>query len=172
MTSRTLSIALVVAGAIAASGAAAQEGSFGLQSPGGDGFGSADRFGSGAWSQDFFIDGQAAQGPEPEPQSAVQDAPELNGSGAAIEWIGKPLVSSDGSEVGTVREVTVDTGGMVSEIHADIGSGFLGMFTETVSIPAARILLEQEGKLLAEMSADENPLGAARRGRGLTLRLA
>jgi hypothetical protein len=77
------------------------------------------------------------------------------GSGAAVEWVGKPLAAIDGTKVGTVSEVKTDQSGTVTEIRAKIGGLFGWLFTREIAIPASSILLERDGSLVAEMSADE-----------------
>lgn len=96
----------------------------------------------------------AAAGPRNPRLSAGDEKVVIRGSGAAEEWIGNPVVAADGEEVAVVTEVVTDTSGAVEEVHARVG-GFLGMFTDTVVIPVARIILEEDGRLIAEMSADE-----------------
>jgi|GEM_PF-3058633 len=76
------------------------------------------------------------------------------GSGAVLEWVGKPLAAEDGTKVGTVSQVMTNERGAVMEVRATI-SALFGLFSREVSIPAARILLEQDGVLIAEMSVDE-----------------
>mgnify|MGYP001087614467 CR=1 FL=1 len=86
--------------------------------------------------------------------AATAQTNEPIGSGAAIEWVGKPIAAIDGTKVGTVSEVMIDQTGAVTEVRAKVG-GLFGLFTREVAIPAARIILEQNGTLVAEMSADE-----------------
>ncbi len=86
--------------------------------------------------------------------AATAQTSEPVGSGAAIEWVGKPIAAIDGTKVGTVSEVMIDQTGAVTEVRAKVG-GLFGLFTREVAIPAARIILEQNGTLVAEMSADE-----------------
>lgn len=88
-----------------------------------------------------------------EAAATAQSAPPI-GSGAAIEWVGKPLAAIDGTEVGTVSEVVTDEAGAVTEVRARVG-GIFGLFARQVSIPAASIILEQNGRLVAEMSAEQ-----------------
>ena len=76
------------------------------------------------------------------------------GSGATIEWIGSPIAAIDGTEVGTVSDVIVDGNGAVTEVRARVG-GIFGLFSREVAIPAERIILEQNGTLVAEMSVEE-----------------
>ena len=76
------------------------------------------------------------------------------GSGATIEWIGSPIAAIDGTEVGTVSDVIVDGNGAVTEVRARVG-GIFGLFSREVAIPAERIILEQNGILVAEMSVEE-----------------
>jgi hypothetical protein len=76
------------------------------------------------------------------------------GSGAALEWVGKPVAAIDGTKVGTVSEVRTNDKGTVTEVRARVG-GLFGLFTREIAIPVARILLEQNGTLVAEMSVEE-----------------
>jgi hypothetical protein len=76
------------------------------------------------------------------------------GSGAAIEWVGKPLAAVDGTKVGTVSEVLVDENGAVTAVKAKVG-GIFGFFAREVSIPASRIIVERDGMVVAELSAEE-----------------
>lgn len=77
------------------------------------------------------------------------------GSGAVVEWVGKPLAAIDGTKVGTVSDVKTDQSGAVTEVRAKIGGLFGWLFTREISIPASSIILEQDGTLVAEMSAEE-----------------
>ncbi len=86
--------------------------------------------------------------------AATAQTSEPIGSGAALEWVGKPIAAIDGTKVGTVSEVMIDQNGAVTEVRAKVG-GLFGLFTREVAIPAARIILEQNGTLVAEMSAEE-----------------
>jgi len=97
-----------------------------------------------------------------EAAATAQSAPVI-GSGAALEWVGKPIAAIDGTTVGTVTEVVVDQNGAVTEVHAKVG-GLFGLFAQEVSIPAASILLERDGTLVAEMSAEQ--IKTARKIRG------
>ncbi|MEJ8572692.1 PRC-barrel domain-containing protein [Microbaculum marinum] len=76
------------------------------------------------------------------------------GSGAAVEWVGKPIAAVDGTKVGTVSEVKIDGNGAVTEIHAKIG-GLFGLFAKEVAIPAERIILERDGMIISELSQDD-----------------
>lgn len=86
--------------------------------------------------------------------AATAQTQEPIGSGATVEWVGSPIAAIDGTEVGTVSRVIVDQNGLVTEVRARVG-GIFGLFTREVAIPIARILLEQNGTLVAEMSAEE-----------------
>ena len=86
--------------------------------------------------------------------AATAQTQEPIGSGAAAEWVGSRITAMDGTEIGTVSRVIVDDNGFVTEVRARVG-GLFGLFTREVSIPIARILLEQSGALVAEMSAEE-----------------
>jgi PRC-barrel domain len=86
------------------------------------------------------------------------------GSGAAIEWPGLPLTAEDGSVIGTVSAVTTDETGAVTGVRIKIGGGPLGLFTREMTIPMARILLEQDGRLVSEVTTDEIEKALAVRG--------
>lgn len=88
-----------------------------------------------------------------EAAATAQTAPVI-GSGAAMEWIGMPIAAIDGTRVGTVSEVMTDQNGAVTEVHAKVG-GLFGLFARIVAIPAASIIMDRDGMLVAEMSAEQ-----------------
>lgn len=53
-------------------------------------------------------------------------------------WVGMPLESIDGQQVGKIADVVVSTGGAAPEIHADIG-GFWGFGARRIKIRPAQI---------------------------------
>lgn len=69
-------------------------------------------------------------------------------------WVGKTLVSADGDEVGTITAVLLDDQGAITTVRAHVG-GFFGLFGREITLPAQSIILEQEDRVFAELSAEE-----------------
>lgn len=78
------------------------------------------------------------------------------GTGAAIEWIGLPLTASDGSVIGTVSAVDTDGAGAVTGVRVRVGGGGpLGLGTREMTIPMARIVLQDSDRLVSEVTVEE-----------------
>jgi sporulation protein YlmC with PRC-barrel domain len=74
------------------------------------------------------------------------------------EWIGKPVYSSDGENLGEIADVETGTDNKVTEIQADIG-GFLGFGETRVSVGADKIQeLKNDRIVLKLKEAEANDL--------------
>lgn len=99
--------------------------------------------------------------PKPSAQAPTTTAP----SGTPVtlseeqakEWIGKPVYSSDGKNVGEVAEIKRDSSSQVSELQADIG-GFLGFGETRVSVPTTQFQLDTDRVILSLKEAETNSL--------------
>ncbi|WP_181706345.1 PRC-barrel domain-containing protein [Chthonobacter rhizosphaerae] len=89
-----------------------------------------------------------------EPDSAeeiVESDPDL--------WIGKPIVSADGVEIGTVDAVETDAAGAPQAVTTSIG-GFLGFGASTVQLPVNPSYFDGEKVRVGLVETDINALAA------------
>jgi beta-glucanase (GH16 family) len=102
-----------------------------------------------------------ALGQEPAPKTpaaeqataiAMNDSIMLT-SEQANNWVGKPVYSSDGKNVGEIAAFARGTDNKVSEMHADIG-GFLGFGTTRVRVMSARFKLAGD-RVTIDMTAEQ-----------------
>ena len=94
---------------------------------------------------------QTAPGPNTPPAATTPTAPSVTtapkSTGAtmtsqeALTWVGKPVYSSDGKNLGKVVSLVRGTDNAVSELDADIG-GFLGLGATHVKIMPAQFKLQ------------------------------
>lgn len=75
----------------------------------------------------------------------------------AKSWIGKPVYSSDGKNIGEVADIKRDSSNQVSELQADIG-GFLGFGETRVSVPTTQFQLDSDRVILSLKEAETNSL--------------
>ncbi len=68
-------------------------------------------------------------------------------------WVGKPIYSSDGKNLGEVAAFVRDTTGRVTEMHADIG-GFLGIGETRVRLLPTQFKLADD-RIVVDMMAEQ-----------------
>ncbi len=68
-------------------------------------------------------------------------------------WVGKPIESSDGQNVGEIAEIVAGRGDSVQEILADVG-GFLGFGQKRVKLMPSQITQRGE-KLVVSLTKEE-----------------
>ncbi len=62
-------------------------------------------------------------------------------------WVGKPVYSSDGKNLGEVAAIRRAADNKITELRADIG-GFLGIGEHEIAIPAAQFALQSDRVVL------------------------
>lgn len=75
----------------------------------------------------------------------------------AKAWVDKAVYSSDGSKLGTVSEIRLDSSGKISELDADIG-GFLGIGQSRVRVMPSQFKLAGDRVILTLTSAQTKDL--------------
>ncbi len=65
----------------------------------------------------------------------------------AQAWVGKPVYSSDGSNLGEVASIMRSADNKITELRAEIG-GFLGIGQHEISVPAAQFSLQSDRVVL------------------------
>lgn len=75
----------------------------------------------------------------------------------AKAWIDKAVYSSDGSNIGSVAELRLDSSGKISELNADIG-GFLGLGQTRVRVMPSQFKLAGDRVVLTLTSAQTKEL--------------
>jgi hypothetical protein len=68
-------------------------------------------------------------------------------------WVGKPVFSSDGKEIGKVTFLTSSPDNKATELRADIGTS-LGLGAHPIILPATRFSLE-EGRVVLDLTAEQ-----------------
>lgn len=71
----------------------------------------------------------------------------------AKSWVGKPIYSSDGKNLGEVANFQRDSSGKVTEMQADIG-GFLGIGETRVKVMPGQFSLASD-RVLLNMTAEQ-----------------
>ena len=69
----------------------------------------------------------------------------------AKAWVGKPVYSSDGKNLGEVAAVLRSADNKITELRADIG-GFLGIGEHEIAIPAAQFVLHSD-RIVLDLTA-------------------
>lgn len=103
---------------------------------------------------------QEVKGPAPAATTAApapQDAGLVLTAQEATKWVGKPVMSSDGKNLGKVASFEHGADNKVTEMHADIG-GFLGLGEHHVRLMPAQIKLQNDRVLLNLTSAQAKEL--------------
>ena len=75
----------------------------------------------------------------------------------AKAWVGKPVYSSDGKNLGEVAAILRTADNRITELRADIG-GFLGLGQHEVSVPAGRFHLQNDRVVLDLTAAQAKEL--------------
>ncbi len=70
------------------------------------------------------------------------------------EWIGRPVYSSDGKNLGEIAALSLGPNGDVTEVHADIG-GFLGFGATRVRFTADQIEQVKDDSLVVTLTEAE-----------------
>jgi opacity protein-like surface antigen len=70
----------------------------------------------------------------------------------AKAWVGKPVYSSDGKNLGEVGAILRSADNKITELRADIG-GFLGIGEHEIAIPASQFALHSDRVVLDLTSA-------------------
>ena len=71
----------------------------------------------------------------------------------AAGWVGKPVFSNDGKEIGKVKLLESSADNKATQIRAEIAS-YLGKGPHQVILPATRFSLE-EGRVVLDMTAEQ-----------------
>ena len=101
--------------------------------------------------------------PQAEQQSAPAKTAEKTGKELVLTqdqikaWVGKPVYSSDGKNIGEVAAFARGEDGVVTEMHADIG-GFLGLGETRVRLMPAQLELKGDRVLIDMTSAQAKDL--------------
>jgi hypothetical protein len=69
----------------------------------------------------------------------------------AKAWVGKPVYSSDGKNIGEVRAILRSADNKITELRADIG-GFLGIGEHEIALPAAQFMLQSD-RIVLDLTA-------------------
>ena len=94
----------------------------------------------------------------PPPAAMKPDAAKITLTEEQAEtWIGKPVVSSDGKELGEVAAFKRSADNAVLEMHADIG-GLLGIGEARVSLTPAQFKLQNDRVVLNVTEAQAKAL--------------
>lgn len=97
----------------------------------------------------------------PTPPPAAMPSPPAATPGASITlseeqvktWVGKPVYSSDGKNLGEVAAFVRQANGHVTEMHADIG-GFLGIGETRVRLLPTQFKLAND-RIVVDMTAEQ-----------------
>ncbi|MGE0699068.1 MAG: PRC-barrel domain-containing protein [Hyphomicrobiaceae bacterium] len=91
--------------------------------------------------------------------SVTPGTTESNGAGLTMteqdakNWVGKTVYSSDAKNVGEVAAIQRDSGGKVTELHADIG-GFLGIGETRVRVMPGQFKVEND-RIVLNMTSEQ-----------------
>lgn len=66
----------------------------------------------------------------------------------ARAWVGKPVYSSDGRNLGEIVAMQRDSSGKITELHADVG-GFLGIGETRVKVMPAQFTIGSDRVVLS-----------------------
>ena len=75
----------------------------------------------------------------------------------AQAWVGKPVYSSDGKNLGEVASFELSADNNITEMHANIG-GFLGLGQHHVRLMPAQIVLQSDRVVVDLTSAQAKEL--------------
>jgi hypothetical protein len=75
----------------------------------------------------------------------------------AQAWVGKPVYSSDGKNLGEVASFELSADNKITEMHANIG-GFLGLGQHHVRLMPAQIVLQSDRVVVDLTSAQAKEL--------------
>jgi len=70
------------------------------------------------------------------------------------EWIGRPIYSSDGKDLGEIAALSLGPDGLVNEVHADVG-GFLGFGATRVRFTSDQIKQVKDDSLVVTLTEAE-----------------
>ena len=71
----------------------------------------------------------------------------------ARAWVGKPVYSSDGRNLGEIVAMQRDSSGKITELHADVG-GFLGIGETRVKVTPAQFTIGSD-RVVLSVSSDQ-----------------
>ncbi len=100
------------------------------------------------------MDNKAPAAPATTAASTEKAVPSLMlTSEEAKAWVGKPVYSSDGENLGSVAALIRSDDGKVTELQADIG-GFLGIGEHGISVTPAQFNLETD-RVVLELTSEQ-----------------